>query len=89
MDKLNSGLINDLFYPLFVHSKKFYATEDCISCGKCKTLCPLNNIEIKGGKPVWGNSCTHCMACICRCPTNAIEYGSHSKGLIRYVCPKE
>ena len=89
MDKLNSGLINDLFYPLFVHSKKFYVTEGCISCGKCKTLCPLNNIEIKDGKPVWGNSCTHCMACICRCPTNAIEYGSHSKGLLRYVCPKE
>ena len=32
-DKMNSGIINNLFYPVFVHAKKFYATDDCISCG--------------------------------------------------------
>lgn len=25
---------------------------------------------------------------ICRCPSEAIEYGKHSKGLTRYICPK-
>lgn len=88
-DKANSGIINGLFYPLFVHAKKFYATEDCISCGKCVNVCPLENVSIENGKPKWGNSCTHCMACICKCPKEAIEYGKHSKGLPRYICPKQ
>lgn len=88
-DKINSGIINDLFYPIFVHAKKFYATDACISCNKCSNICPLNNIHIENGKPVWGNTCTHCMACICNCPTEAIEYGKHSRGLPRYTCKKE
>lgn len=88
-DKMNSGIINNLFYPVFVHAKKFYATDDCISCGKCVNVCPLNNVLIESGKPVWGDHCTHCMACICRCPKEAIEYGKHSHGLNRYTCKKE
>lgn len=87
-DKLNSGIVNDIFYPVFVHAKKFYATDACISCGKCVDVCPLRNIRLAGKKPVWGKDCTHCMACICRCPGEAIEYGTHSKGQTRYVCPK-
>lgn len=88
-DHLNSGIVNNLFYPIFVHAKKFYATGDCISCGKCANVCPLNNISIENGKPVWGKACTHCMACICHCPKEAIEYGKHSRGLNRYICEKE
>lgn len=86
-DKMNSGIVNDLFYPMFVHAKKFYATDDCVSCGKCVGVCPLGNVRLENGKPVWGKDCTHCMACISRCPKEAIEYGSHSKGLPRYTCP--
>lgn len=87
-DKLNSGVVNNIFYPLFVHAKKFYVTDACISCGKCVKVCPLNNIHIENSRPIWGKACTHCMACICRCPKEAIEYGQHSKGLVRYTCPK-
>lgn len=87
-DKIKSGLVNDIFYPAIVHAKKFYATEACISCGKCEKVCPLANIRIDDGKPVWGDDCTHCMACICRCPKEAIEYGRNSKGKVRYVCPR-
>ena len=87
-DKLNSGLVNHVFYPLFVHAKKFQVTDACISCGLCEKVCPLSNIKLDSGKPVWNNNCTHCMACICRCPKEAIEYGKHSKGLPRYTCPK-
>lgn len=87
-DKISSGIVNDIFYPLFVHAKKFYAADSCISCGKCAAVCPLDNIRLEHGKPVWGKHCTHCMACISRCPSAAIEYGAHSKGMPRYVCPK-
>lgn len=88
-DRINSGIVNLLFYPLLVHAKKFTVTDACVSCGKCTRVCPLNNVHMKNGRPVWGKSCTHCMACICRCPQEAIEYGRHSKGLPRYTCPKE
>lgn len=88
-DKISSGLINQLFYPLFVHAKKFYVSDACIACGKCVQVCPLNNINLVNGKPVWSNHCTHCMACISRCPKEAIEYGKHSIGLPRYTCEKE
>ncbi|MBC8570570.1 EFR1 family ferrodoxin [Zongyangia hominis] len=87
-DKMNSGIVNDLFYPMFVHAKKFYATDGCVSCGKCVSVCPLKNVRLENGKPVWGKDCTHCMACISRCPKEAIEYGNHSKGLPRYTCPE-
>lgn len=87
-DKMNSGMINAAFYPMFVHAKKFYAADTCISCAKCVNACPLHNIRLENGKPVWGKNCTHCMACICRCPSEAIEYGKHSMGQVRYTCPK-
>ena len=87
-DKLNSSFINEIFYPMFVHSKKFHVTKDCISCGKCENLCPLGNIKLQNKKPNWGEHCTHCMSCICRCPKEAIEYGKHSKDMARYTCPK-
>ena len=87
--RISSGIVNDIFYPMFVHARKFYATDNCISCGKCASFCPLHNIRLENGRPVWRDNCTHCMACICRCPKEAIEYGKHSRGLPRYSCPKQ
>ena len=83
-DRFMSGPINPIFYKFFVKADAFYAKKSCIGCGKCASLCPLNNIKIFDGKPVWGKNCTHCMACIAYCPTKAIEYGSKSVGKPRY-----
>ncbi|WP_460294609.1 4Fe-4S binding protein [Clostridium tertium] len=30
-----------------MHSKKFYATNACISCRKCENVCPLGNIQLE------------------------------------------
>ncbi len=84
---LSSALVNGGFYIFSVSAKKFYVTDKCVSCGKCKEECALNNIKIVNGKPKWGNNCTHCMACICKCPKLAIEYGNKTKNKERYVCP--
>lgn len=83
-DKMMSGPVNPLFYSFYVKSDNFVADEKCIGCGKCVTVCPLNNVTLNDSKPVWGNKCTHCMACICYCPTGAIEYGKNSIGKPRY-----
>ena len=79
-----SGPVNPIFYKCFVKADAFTANDKCIGCGKCAKMCPLNNIELKNSKPVWGKNCTHCMACICLCPTEAIEYGKKSVGKPRY-----
>ena len=84
-DRFMSGPVNKLFYPLCVKAKAFCASDECISCGKCVKVCPLNNIALKDGKPVWGKNCTHCMACISYCPSKAIEYGKHSLNRTKYT----
>lgn len=86
--KLKSSIVNAVYYPVFLHAKKFTVSDACVSCGKCADLCVMNNIKISNGRPEWEDNCTHCMACICRCPAEAIEYGSKSKGKPRYHCPK-
>ncbi len=85
-DRIMSSVINPAFYSMFIKSDAFYAKDSCTGCGKCVSLCPLNNIRLKDNKPEWGKSCTHCMACICCCPAEAIEYGNKSKGKSRYQC---
>lgn len=87
-DRLMSGAVNPLFYRSLKH-KKFSANEKCISCGKCEKLCPLNNISIVDGKPVWGDGCTHCMACLSYCPVTAIECGNKTVGKERYRCERK
>ena len=86
-DRLNSSVVNPVFYRFIVKAKKFRAGDTCTGCGKCVKECPLNNIRIADNKPVWGKNCTHCMACICKCPAEAIEYGKSSAGKVRYQCP--
>ena len=73
-------------------AKDFYVKENCIGCGKCEKLCPLNNIKLTDKKPVWSDACTHCMACIGNCPVAAIEYGTitqdkepYNFGKYRYI----
>ncbi len=84
-DIVMSGPVNCLFYPLFVKASPFRVTEHCSGCGKCASLCPLGNITMKDGRPVWGEKCTHCMACISHCPGEAVEYGEKSAGKVRYT----
>jgi len=70
--------------PFMYKTKGFHSTEKCISCGKCVKVCPLNNISLSEGKPVWSKNCTHCMACIGTCPTEAVEYGNITQTKEKY-----
>ena len=85
---LNGHKMFSAFAPactsVMAKSKSFYAEDCCISCNKCKNICPLNNISYRQGKPVWGENCMHCMACIGACPTKAIQYGKKTKKRNRY-----
>lgn len=81
---IKSGITNIAFYKFIVHAKGFYSTNQCIGCGKCVNLCPLNNISLENEKPTWKKKCTHCMACISGCPTKAIEYKNKTQNKERY-----
>ena len=83
-DRFMSGPVNPIFYKFFVKADAFTVSDACIGCGQCAKRCPMNNVALKDGKPVWGRNCTHCMACICYCPKEAIEYGKKSVGQPRY-----
>lgn len=82
--------VEQLYYHGFTKTKDFYATGDCIGCGLCAKVCPLNNITMAENKPVWKKDCIHCMACINKCPKHAIEAGKNGKKTARkerHSCP--
>jgi ferredoxin len=89
LSDIHSRVVNPIFYSLLVSAKGFRVTDKCIGCGKCRELCPLNNVKIENNRPVWENNCTHCMACICRCPVDAIEYKNASKRRNRFYNDKK
>lgn len=88
LDKVLSGIVNDLFYNIVLKDKKFYYTENCIKCGICEKSCVLNNIELVDGHPHWRGNCTHCVACISKCPTRAIQYKNRTENKDTYLLKK-
>lgn len=53
--------------------KKTSVGSSCKSCGFCASICPVGNIAMSDGTPVWGKNCEVCMRCINYCPTRSIE----------------
>jgi len=75
----------------------FHSNNKCVSCGICKKICPVNNIEYVTDentntndylKPVWLHHCEQCFACLQWCPHEAIEFGKGTKDQKRYHHPK-
>ncbi|MCX5694554.1 MAG: EFR1 family ferrodoxin, partial [Candidatus Omnitrophica bacterium] len=61
--------------------------EKCTKCGLCVKVCPVMNIQMQDGKPVWLTHCQHCMGCLQWCPVEAIQYRSLTLGKKRYHHP--
>ena len=80
-----SYVINPGFNKGATDDSKYRYTEACIHCGKCVEVCPLKNITLEDGHPVWHGHCTICMGCYHHCPVNAIQYGKATEGKGQYV----
>lgn len=80
--------MNTRIAPKFTEMDRDYnVSDDCISCGICAKVCPVNNIEMKDGKPTFKHNCEQCMACIHNCPKQALNYKNVTAGRIRYRNP--
>lgn len=88
----SKNAIHSTFYKLWKYKyknrdKNFNVNDDCIGCKICEKICPVNNIELKTGKPGWKGNCIDCMACINNCPRNAINIGKSTIKKNRYKNP--
>lgn len=66
----------------------FKTNDDCSGCGLCVKVCPVGNIELINGKPVWGDNCASCFGCLHWCPKEAIVTGEFAGIGKRYHHPK-
>ena len=49
-------------------------SDDCILCGACEAVCPVEAISEGDGKYVIDDSkCTDCGTCVDECPSDAIS----------------
>ena len=66
----------------------YTVSKECVGCGTCTRVCPVNNITMIDGKPEFGHDCQQCMACIQWCPMHAIDYDNKASTRKRYHHPE-
>lgn len=79
-----------VIYPLFrrwgIDSRRWKVSDKCVSCGRCATICPMQNIKLTSGKPRWSDLCASCTGCYHMCPSHAVSYGHITDGKRQYFC---
>ena len=79
-------------YPLFMaflhqYDRLFRVGSRCNGCGICAKVCPVRNVDMAEGRPVWHHRCQFCMGCINWCPKAVIEWGNATSTHGRYRNP--
>ena len=82
--RLKSYILYPLFCRFCIRPHRLRAEDGCVSCGRCVSSCPMQNIRLVDGRPVWGDDCIHCMACLHRCPKQVIQCGKATRSKGRY-----
>ena len=98
LSEVASAQKSDHGYSIKIKTSPRYVTDDCIGCGKCAAVCPVDDKAIfpptGSGLPriYWidRSKCLHfrkakCSKCAEVCPTKAIDYEDRAKNLTREV----
>jgi len=67
--------------------KQYIVSKECIKCGSCVNICPVNNITMEETGVKFGDGCQQCMACIQWCPQKAIDKDKIAETRTRYHHP--
>ncbi|MCL2549559.1 MAG: EFR1 family ferrodoxin [Methanimicrococcus sp.] len=79
-------LLNRAYHRIPELDEKFSVNDECDSCGACRNVCPVQNIQITASKPVFLHNCELCFSCINWCPRQAINWTPLTKKRRRYHC---
>ena len=98
LSEVASALKSEHGYSVKIKSSPRYVTDDCIGCGKCVAVCPVDGKAIfpptGSGQPrihwIDRSKCLHfkkgkCEKCAQVCPTKAIDYEDRAKSITRNV----
>lgn len=77
----------------FRRGKKKYADalkveDSCVQCGKCVTLCPVDNLKLMDNRIVPQKACVFCYRCINHCPTQALHLARRTRVKTPYHGPQ-
>lgn len=81
---LKTHIVQPIFNAFLISDRLFRVDDSCTHCGRCFDVCPVMNVKMESGRPVWQGNCVGCMACYHYCPVNAIQYGKHTEGKGQY-----
>lgn len=87
MPWLLSGVFGKFFYGALIKDNRYKCdASKCTGCGRCRLACPVSNIKIESGHPVWlhNGRCMTCMACYHHCPEHAISFWHFTKNKGQY-----
>ena len=57
----------------------------CISCNKCVTVCPVDNLYMESNKILVKDKCTICYRCVNECPAKTISIITKHKPTKQYI----
>lgn len=86
---LFSVILRSLFrsYGAVRMGSQYRVNDKCTSCKLCARTCPVGNIEMVEGRPVFGEKCILCCRCYNVCPVKAIDHPGSPDPDFRYKAP--
>ncbi|TFG62677.1 MAG: hypothetical protein E4H36_07435 [Spirochaetales bacterium] len=61
------------FSTIHMFDKFLWIDDNCVNCGTCVRVCPVNNIVRTDRRPRWQHRCINCLACYHHCPWKGIR----------------
>lgn len=85
--------VNEIVFKFFPGKQgncdmHFAVAPNCTGCGTCQKICPVNNVALQNGKPVFLHKCEHCLACMHVCPTCVVDWKKSTQNKERYHNPQ-